>query len=41
MKYISDESGRRVVELTQRNLLVLLAKLDDPLSSQALIDGWG
>ncbi|WP_142277533.1 hypothetical protein [Mycobacterium timonense] len=41
MKYISDESGRRVVELTQRNLLVLLAKLDVPLSSQALIDGEG
>lgn len=38
MKYIDNESGCSVVELTRRNLLSLLAKLDDPISARALID---
>jgi hypothetical protein len=38
MKYIDDENGRRIVELTRRNIEVLLAKLDDPLSARGLID---
>lgn len=38
MKYINDEGGFAVVELTRRNLRVLLAKLDDPRSARALID---
>lgn len=38
MKFIDGENGCRVVELTRRNLLALLAKLDDPLSARALID---
>jgi hypothetical protein len=38
MKYTDDEEGLPVVELTRRNLQVLLAKLDDPLSARGLID---
>ncbi len=38
MKYIDNENGCRVVELTRRNLQVLLAKLDDPLSARGLMD---
>lgn len=38
MKYVDNENGCCVVELTRRNLLALLAKLDDPLSAKALID---
>lgn len=38
MKYVDNENGCCVVELTRRNLLALLAKLDDPLSARALID---
>ncbi|WP_459973295.1 hypothetical protein [Mycobacterium sp. MUNTM1] len=36
-----DQKGCRIVELTRRNLEVLLAKLDDPLSARGLIDGDG
>lgn len=38
MKYIDNESGCCVVELTRRNLQALLAKLDDPLSTRASVD---
>lgn len=42
MKFIEgwhDGNGQRhVVELTRRNLTVLLAKLDDPLSGRSLLD---
>lgn len=37
MKYISGENGMAVLELSRRNLTVLLAKLDDPLSACALV----
>jgi hypothetical protein len=37
LKYIADEDGYSVVELTRRNLEVLLAKLDDPLSARSLL----
>lgn len=40
MKYIpADRLGRPCVELTRRNLLVLLAKLDDPDSVRTIMDG--
>lgn len=40
MKYIENSDyGVPVVELSRRNLLSLLAKLDDPLSVRTLIDG--
>ncbi|HYB39742.1 MAG TPA: hypothetical protein VEF72_31180 [Mycobacterium sp.] len=39
MRYIDNEDGHHVVELTRRNLEVLLAELDDPLSMRTLIDG--
>ena len=39
MKYIESRGSRPLVELTRRNLLTLLAKLDDPLSNCTLIDG--
>lgn len=41
MKYIESESDIPVVELTRRNLEMLLAKLDDPRSRRTLIDGDG
>jgi hypothetical protein len=37
MKYIEGAGGLPVVELTRRNLRTLLAKLDDPLSTRALL----
>lgn len=37
VKYISGENGTAVLELSRRNLTVLLAKLDDPLSARALV----
>lgn len=37
MKYISGENGMAVLELSRRNLTILLAKLDDPLSARALV----
>lgn len=40
MKYIED-SHIPIIELTRRNLKVLLAKLDDPLSSRMLVTGKG
>lgn len=39
LKYIDDVGDYPVVELTRRNLTSLLAKLDDPLSNRAIIDG--
>jgi len=40
MKYIEARNGDPpVVELTRRNLVSLLAKLDDPLSYRTLVDG--
>lgn len=40
MKYIVDgHEGLPVVELTRRNLITLLDKLDDPNSQRMLIDG--
>jgi len=39
MKYIPGD--RPVLELTRRNLTVLLDKLDDPLSQRSLMDGDG
>lgn len=41
MKYITSEiiGDLPVVELTRRNLIVLLEKLDDPLSLRTLVDG--
>lgn len=36
MKYIGEEF---TVELTRRNLEVLLAKLDDPASARTICDG--
>ncbi len=42
MKIIEDsEWGVPIVELTRRNLTVLLAKLDDPLSVRTILDGEG
>jgi hypothetical protein len=41
MRYLDDEPGIPIVELTRRNLMVLLEKLDDPLSARTLIDGDG
>jgi len=39
MRYVASVDGRMpVVQLTRRNLLTLLAKLDDPLSARTLID---
>jgi hypothetical protein len=40
MKYIPHEEqhGMPQVELTERNLCVLLAKLKDPLSNRTLMD---
>lgn len=40
MKYLGTQPilGRPVVELTRRNLEVLLAKLDDPESQRTIID---
>lgn len=40
MKYI-DSIGRPTIELTRRNLTVLLAKLDDPDSKRTIIDPEG
>ena len=37
MKY-TEAGGRRTLELTRRNLTVLLAKLDDPSSLRTIID---
>lgn len=40
MKYVAtSKHGVPVVELTRRNLMVLLAKLDDPSSARTIIDG--
>lgn len=40
MRYVkSDGTVPVTVELTQRNLAALLAKLDDPRSSRSLVDG--
>lgn len=39
MKVIQEPGEIPVVELTRRNLEVLLAKLDDPASARTLIDG--
>lgn len=41
MKFIPAEDGQVLhrLELTRRNLLTLLAKLDDPLSKREIIDG--
>lgn len=42
MKYVEDidnEWKLPLVELTRRNLEVLLAKLDDPVSKCTIIDG--
>lgn len=39
MKYIEGGGDYPVLELTRRNLVALLDKLDDPLSSRTLIDG--
>lgn len=43
MKYIPFEEGLDlpVVELTERNLLVLLAKLRDPASACTIVDPHG
>lgn len=39
MKYIERKGNRMaVLELTRRNLIVLLAKLDDPTSARTIID---
>jgi len=39
MRYIEAQDGDPpVVELTRRNLVSLLAKLDDPLSYRTLVD---
>lgn len=38
MKYIPSDKGAPIVELTRRNLEVLLRKLDDPLSQRTLLD---
>lgn len=37
MRYIADDTVP-IIELTRRNLMVLLAKLDDPDSQRTLID---
>lgn len=39
MKAIRREGLVAGIELTRRNLEVLLAKLDDPLSARTLLDG--
>lgn len=41
MKYVEEpgDYGIPTVELTRRNLLVLLDKLDDPASLRTIIDG--
>ena len=39
MRYIKEESGIPVLELTERNLRTLLEKLTYPYSSRTLIDG--
>lgn len=39
MKYVEDGDFGPTLELTRRNLEVLLAKLDDPKSARTLIDG--
>lgn len=41
MLFIKSADGSVTVELTERNLAALLAKLDDPLSSRILADGSG
>lgn len=41
MKYIENEGDYPIVELTRRNLNILLEKLDDPLSVRTIIDGEG
>lgn len=41
MKYVESDNAIPVLELTRRNLEVLLAKLDDPLSHRTIIDGEG
>ena len=39
MKYIKGEADRLpILELTRRNLLTLLAKLEDPTSQRTMID---
>lgn len=38
MRYIETPTGLAVVELTRRNLLVLLAKLEDPTSIKMIDD---
>ena len=43
MKFIADQNntefGVPTVELTRRNLMALLTKLDDPASMRTIIDG--
>lgn len=41
MKFIEREEPRQfhMLELTRRNLEILLRKLDDPLSAATLVDG--
>lgn len=43
MKYIPRQDGAPIatIELSRRNLEVLLAKLDDPASARTIIDGQG
>lgn len=38
MRFVETEGRLPVLELTRRNLEVLLAKLDDPLSQRMLLD---
>lgn len=40
MKFIPADDGQQLhrLELTRRNLQVLLAKLDDPLSARQIVD---
>jgi hypothetical protein len=38
MRYIPNNNGLPNLELTRRNLVTLLAKLDDPASARTLID---
>jgi hypothetical protein len=38
VRYIEEGEEIPVVELTRRNLIALLAKLDDPLSARTLVD---
>lgn len=41
LKYLDDGDGRPTLELTERNLLALLAKLADPASGRRLISPCG